>query len=84
MYLRSIQLKNTGPIQDLSIEHFFSDKVLEDNGLKGDPVISDSKVFEIDATSAAKVAFSEKAKIFAAAEFENFTLLFDRISDIQK
>ena len=84
MYLRSIQLKNTGPIQDLSIEHFFSDKVLEDNGLKGVPVISDSKVFEIDASSTAKSVFAEQAKTFEAAEFKNFTLLFDRISDIQK
>lgn len=68
----------------LSIEHFFSDELLQDNGLKGDSVIADSKVFEIEASSKAKVAFAEKAKDFEATEFNNFALLFDRISDIQK
>lgn len=68
----------------LSIEHYFSDEVLQANGLKGDSVIADSKVFEIDASSKAKVAFAEKAEAFEAAEFKNFALLFDRISDIQK
>ncbi len=67
----------------LAIEHFFSDEVLQANGLKGDTVIADSKVFEIDATNNAKVAFAEKAKSFEAAEFKNFALLFDRITDIQ-
>lgn len=68
----------------LSIEHYFSDEVLQANGLKGDSVIADSKVFEIDASSKTKVAFAEKAKDFEAAEFKSFALLFDRISDIQK
>ena len=67
----------------LSIEHFFSDEVLQANGLKGDSVIADSKVFEIDASSKVKGAFADKAKAFDAAEFKNFELLFDRISDIQ-
>lgn len=67
----------------LSIEHYFSDEVLQANGLKGDSVIADSKVFEIDASSKAKVAFAEKAEDFEAAEFNNFALLFDRISSIQ-
>lgn len=66
----------------LSIEHYFSDEVLKANGLKGDSVIADSKVFEIDASSKVKVEFAEKAKAFEAAEFNNFALLFDRISAI--
>lgn len=68
----------------LSIEHFFSDELLQGNDLKGDLVIADSKVFEIEASSKAKIAFAEKAKGFEATEFKNFVLLFDRISDIQK
>lgn len=68
----------------LSIEHFFSDEVLQTNGLKSDSVIADSKVFEINASNKAKVAFAGKAKNFETIEFENFALLFDRISDIQK
>lgn len=68
----------------LAIEHYFSDEILQPHGLKGDSVIADSKVFEIDASNTAKIAFSEKAKTFEAAEFKNFALLFDRISDIQK
>lgn len=66
----------------LSIEHFFSDEVLQKNGMKGDPIIADSKVFEIDVASKAKVAFAEKAKEFEAAEFINFKILFDHISAI--
>lgn len=67
----------------LSIEHYFSDEVLQTNDLKSDSVIADSIVFEIDASSKAKVAFAERAKDFNAAEFKNFALLFDRISDTQ-
>lgn len=66
----------------LSIEHFFSDEVLQNNGMKGDPIIADSMVFEIDASSKAKVAFAEKAKDFETAEFINFKILFDQISTI--
>jgi len=66
----------------LSIEHFFSDELLQANGLKGDAVIADSKVFEIDAASRAKTAFAEKAKHFDAPEFNNFKLLFDLISNV--
>lgn len=68
----------------LAIEHYFSDEILQANGLKGDSVIADSLVFEIDASSKVKVEFAEKTKGFEAAEFANFALLFDRISNIQK
>lgn len=68
----------------LSIEHFFSDELLDVYGLKSSSVIGDSIVFEIEASSQVKVAFAEKAKEFEAAEFKNFELLFDRILAIQK
>lgn len=56
----------------LSIEHFFSDELLQANGLKGDPVIADSIVFEIDPSSRAKVSFAENAKNFDVSEFKKF------------
>lgn len=68
----------------LAIEHYFSDELLQENGLKGDPVIDDSKVFEITQSNSAKIVFSEKAKAFEVAEFKNFSLLFSRILDIQE
>ena len=64
----------------LSIEHFFSDELLQANGLKGDPVIVDSKVFEVDASSKVKVSFAENAKNFDASDFNNFPQIFDCIS----
>lgn len=66
----------------LSIEHFFSDELLQANGLKGDPVIADSIVFEIDPSSRAKVSFAENAKNFDVSEFKNFLQIFDCISGI--
>jgi hypothetical protein len=46
----------------LAIEHYFSDALLTANGLKADPVAVGSHVFEIDASSAKKVAFAEAVK----------------------
>lgn len=66
----------------LSIEHYFTDDLLLSNGLKGEPVIADSQVFEIDGSSAKKVAFADAAKDFPHTEFGNFVLLFDRLKDI--
>jgi predicted ATP-binding protein involved in virulence len=63
----------------LSIEHYFSDAILAANGLKGDPIVPGAAVFEIDASSAKKVAFSEAAKDLDSKEFDNFKLLFDRL-----
>lgn len=64
----------------LAIEHYFSDALLAANGLKGDPVAVGSLVFEIDASSAKKVAFAEAAKTLEAIEFSNFSYLFDRLA----
>ena len=63
----------------LAIEHYFSDALLDASGLKGDPVAVGSLVFEIDASSAKKVAFAEAAKTLDAIEFANFSHLFDRL-----
>ena len=68
----------------LSIEHYFSDAVLATNSLKGIPIFPGTAVFEIEAGSGKKVAFAEAAKVFDAAEFANFQLLFDRISALLK
>ena len=64
----------------LAIEHYFSDALLDANGLKGEPVAVGSLVFEIDASSAKKVTFAEAAKTFDAVEFANFRYLFDRLA----
>jgi energy-coupling factor transporter ATP-binding protein EcfA2 len=63
----------------LSIEHFFSDDLLQSNGLKGEPIIADSKVFEIDASNNIKVKFANQVEKFEASEFSSFSLLFDLI-----
>jgi energy-coupling factor transporter ATP-binding protein EcfA2 len=64
----------------LSIEHFFSDELLHSHGLKSDPIIADSTVFEIAGSSKVKVKFAEKAKNFESSDFNNFSLIFDCIS----
>ena len=64
----------------LAIEHYFSDALLDANGLKGDPVAAGSFVFEIDASSAKKVTFAEAAKTFDVMELANFSHLFDRLA----
>lgn len=63
----------------LSIEHYFSDAILATNGLMSDPIVPGTTVFEIDASSAKKVAFAESAKNLDQIEFDNFKLLFDRL-----
>ena len=64
----------------LSIEHYFSDELLDASGLKGEPVAVGSLVFEIDGSSATKVAFAELTKTLDDAEFANFSHLFDRLA----
>lgn len=64
----------------LAIEHYFSDALLEANGLKGDPVAAGSFVFEIDASSGRKVAFAEAAKTLDIIEFAHFSHLFNRLT----
>lgn len=64
----------------LSIEHYFSDTLLAEHCLKGDPVAAGSVVFDIEASAKQKAAFAEAAKALDISEFENFQLLFARIS----
>ena len=64
----------------LAIEHYFADALLVASGLKGDFVAVGSLVFEIDASSAKKVAFAETTKTFDSIEFANFSSLFDRLA----
>jgi hypothetical protein len=66
----------------LSIEHYFSDAILAANGLMSDPIVPGATVFEIDASSAKKVAFAEAAKSLEPNEFVNFELLFDRLQEL--
>ena len=66
----------------LSIEHYFDDALLLTHGLKGEPIVADSQVFEIDASSAKKIAFAESAKTFDPKEFGSFVLLFERLEDV--
>lgn len=63
-----------------SIEHYFSDALLDTHGLKGEPVAVGSMVFDIDATAKQKVAFAEASTGFDSLEFVGFKLLFDRIA----
>lgn len=66
----------------LSIEHYFSDVLLESSGLKSSPVLPGTSVFEIDATSKKKVAFANAANQFDPTEFAHFQLIFDRFAAV--
>ncbi len=63
----------------LALEHYYSDPLLIRFGLKDDPVVADSAVFNIVSQSKKKTAFAEAFKDFDATEFNNFGPLFDRI-----
>jgi hypothetical protein len=63
----------------LALEHYYSDVLLERFGLKDDPVVADSAVFNIVSQPKKKVAFAEALKDLDAAEFDNFKAMFDRI-----
>jgi hypothetical protein len=62
----------------LSIEHYFSNKILEENGMKGSSVLGTS-VFEI---IGAKVDFANNGAAMEATEFAEFKALFNRIETI--
>lgn len=63
----------------LAMEHYYSDVLLERFGLKDDPVVADSAVFNIASQPKKKVAFAEALRDLDPVEFENFKTLFDRI-----
>lgn len=66
----------------MSIEHYFSDTILQKFGFLNSPVLAGSPVFEIDASAKQKVTFATETKDLAASDFENFQLLFDRLKII--
>lgn len=70
----------TGDINQryLSIEHYFSDTILNANDMAG-PSILGTGVFEI---AGDKVSFAEKTENFDANEFAAFGALFDRIETL--
>ena len=61
----------------LALEHYYSDALLDQFGLKDDPVVADSAVFSI--THSKKAAFAEALTNMDPAEFGNFKAMFDRI-----
>jgi hypothetical protein len=63
----------------LALEHYYSDFLLDRFGLKGDPVVADSAVFNIVSETRKKAAFAEALIDLDAAEFGNFKAMFDRI-----
>ena len=63
----------------LALEHYYSDALLDRFGLKDDPVVADSAVFNIVSQPKKKAAFVEALKDSGAAEFDNFRAMFDRI-----
>lgn len=66
----------------LTIEHYFSDAILDANSMMGDPILPGTVVFEIEAASGKKNSFAEAAAQFDASEFEPFKVLFLRISQV--
>ncbi|MCH8956722.1 AAA family ATPase [candidate division KSB1 bacterium] len=67
----------------MEIEHYFDDSILVKYKLKGDKVAPDSNIFSINEkhkTSFAKTAISRLDN----HDFNNFHLLFDKISDLIK
>ncbi|MDA3933342.1 MAG: AAA family ATPase [Gammaproteobacteria bacterium] len=65
----------------LEIEHFFSDTVLTQYGLKGDKVAPDSKVFVIGRNNKTKFA-DKKINNLDKNEFLGFDLIFDEIINL--
>lgn len=63
----------------LALEHYYPDALLEQFGLKGEPVVADSAVFNILSKSKKKTEFAEASRDFGTSEFANFKALFDWI-----
>ena len=66
----------------LAIEHFYSDSLLEQHGLRTDTVAKDSAIFAISPKSKKKTGFAESAVNIPKEEFQHFKLLFDRIEAV--
>lgn len=62
------------------LEHYYSDEVLQANGVADAPTYQGAKVFQIKDSQ--KTAFAEAVKALDAAEFRNFSPLFVRLLTI--
>lgn len=74
--------KNKPPHSFLAIEHYFSNDILQEHGFSMDPVIAGASIFEIDASAKVKTVFASEAVDLDVSHFQNFSLLFDRLSTI--
>lgn len=61
-----------------SIEHYFSNEILISHNMKGDNILN-TEVFYITGN---KNDFAKKCCSFNAKEFNNFSLLFEKIKEI--
>ncbi len=62
-----------------SIEHYFSNEVLEKNNMKGETITPDSKIFRI---SGGKEKFTKQLGTLDKNEFKNFEILFIELAKI--
>ena len=63
----------------LTIEHYFSDKLLLDNLTEYNEYIPGKGIYVVENTSKAKMSFARKSADFDQAEFTNFNILFESI-----
>ncbi len=68
------------PHRMLELEHYYSDEILQANGVPEALTYSGAKVFEIKDSK--KAAFAEAAKTLSFADFVNFSPLFTRLLTI--
>jgi AAA15 family ATPase/GTPase len=61
------------------IEHYFSDTVLEQSNMKGESILQDVPIFEIQGN---KDNFSVSIESLSVDEFSNFRLLFDNMNTL--
>lgn len=61
------------------IEHYFSDEILCENGLKDDPILQGTDVFNIKGD---KNGFSKNCRSLDAVVFENFRPLFEKLNQL--
>ena len=64
----------------LELEHYYSDEILQANGVLEAPTYPGAKVFEIKDSK--KTAFAEAAKTLDVADFVNFSPIFTRLLKI--
>lgn len=61
------------------IEHYFSDRILKEYNMKGQPILEGAEIFKIQGK---KDDFSKTIETLEKVEFEHFELLFDMIKEI--